>query len=186
MWEYSSELKNMFTELKNPKRSSAVDKIKWKKNQWTWRQSSAIQSIRETTLQSCLTLCDPVDCSNHVPLPMGFFWQEHWSGLPCPPLGGLPDPGIKQASPASPSLGKPPGKHGNYKVTQGDYMVTHGNYKVKTHHRHTEDKKERIQAHHHRKPSNHRRERGKNIETRELQNSQKTINKITVVSPYLK
>ena len=34
---------------------------------------------------------------------MGFSRQEYWSGLPCPPPGGLPDPGIMPASPASPS-----------------------------------------------------------------------------------
>ena len=28
-------------------------------------------------------------------LSMGFSRQEHWSGLPCPPPGDLPDPGIK-------------------------------------------------------------------------------------------
>ena len=26
---------------------------------------------------------------------MGFSRQEYWSGLPCPPLGDLPNPGIK-------------------------------------------------------------------------------------------
>ena len=31
---------------------------------------------------------------------MGFSGQEYWSGLPCPPPGGLPDPGIKPGSPA--------------------------------------------------------------------------------------
>ena len=30
---------------------------------------------------------------------MGFSRQEHWSGLPCPPPGHLPDPGIKPRSP---------------------------------------------------------------------------------------
>ena len=39
-----------------------------------------------------------------VPLPMGFSRQEYWSGLPCPPPGGLPDPGIKPASLMSPAL----------------------------------------------------------------------------------
>ena len=29
---------------------------------------------------------------------MGFSRQEYWSGLPCPPLEDLPDPGIKPAS----------------------------------------------------------------------------------------
>ena len=31
---------------------------------------------------------------------MGFSRQEYWSGLPCPPPGDLPDPGIKPESPA--------------------------------------------------------------------------------------
>ena len=35
---------------------------------------------------------------------MGFSRQEHWSGWPCPPLGGLPDPGIEPSSPVSPAL----------------------------------------------------------------------------------
>ena len=30
---------------------------------------------------------------------MGFSRQEYWSGLPCPPPGDLPDPGIKSVSP---------------------------------------------------------------------------------------
>ena len=30
---------------------------------------------------------------------MGFSRQEHWSGLPCPPPGDLPHPGIKPRSP---------------------------------------------------------------------------------------
>ena len=32
--------------------------------------------------------------------PWGFSRQEYWNGLPCPPLGDLPDPGIKPRSPA--------------------------------------------------------------------------------------
>ena len=35
---------------------------------------------------------------------MGFFRQEYWSGLPCPPPGDLPDPGIKPMSPVAPAL----------------------------------------------------------------------------------
>ena len=38
------------------------------------------------------------------PLSMGFSWQEHWSGLPSPPAGDLPQPGIELASPVSPAL----------------------------------------------------------------------------------
>ena len=39
-----------------------------------------------------------------APLPMGFSWQEYWSGLPFPPPGDLPDPNIKPMSSASPPL----------------------------------------------------------------------------------
>ena len=39
-----------------------------------------------------------------VSLSMGFSRLEYWSGLPCPPPGDLPNPGIKPASPASSAL----------------------------------------------------------------------------------
>ena len=45
--------------------------------------------------------------------PWGFSRQEHWSGLPCPPPGDLPNPGIKPRSPTlqTDSLpSEPPGK----------------------------------------------------------------------------
>ena len=39
-----------------------------------------------------------------APLSMGFSRQEHWSGLPRPPPGDLPDPGTEPASFTSPAL----------------------------------------------------------------------------------
>ena len=33
--------------------------------------------------------------AHQAPLSMGFSRQEYWSGLPCPPLGDLPDQGIE-------------------------------------------------------------------------------------------
>ena len=39
-----------------------------------------------------------------TPLSMGFFWQEYWSGLPCPPPGVLFNPGIEPVAPMSPAL----------------------------------------------------------------------------------
>ena len=63
--------------------------------------------------ESCLTLCDPMDCSLQAPLSMGFSRLEYWSGLPFPPPGYLPNPGIKPGSPAlqaDPLLPEPPGK----------------------------------------------------------------------------
>ena len=40
-----------------------------------------------------------MDCSLPAPLSMGFSRQEYWSGLPCPPPGDLPNPGIEPRSP---------------------------------------------------------------------------------------
>ena len=36
------------------------------------------------SLQSCPTLCDPIDGSHQAPPSQGFSRQEHWSGLPFP------------------------------------------------------------------------------------------------------
>ena len=42
----------------------------------------------------------PWSIACQVPLSVGFSRQERWSGLPCPPLGDLPDPGTEPASSA--------------------------------------------------------------------------------------
>ena len=42
--------------------------------------------------------------ARQAPLSMGFSRQEYWSGLPCPPPGNLPDPGIEPTSLTSPAL----------------------------------------------------------------------------------
>ena len=66
---------------------------------------------------SCVQLCmAPWSIAHQAPLPTGFLQQESWSGLPFPPPGDLPDPGIKPSSPVSPALPgrfftpEPPGK----------------------------------------------------------------------------
>ena len=46
----------------------------------------------------------PWTVTHQAPLSMGFSRQEHWSGLPCPPPGDLPDPGIEPTSLMSPLL----------------------------------------------------------------------------------
>ena len=50
------------------------------------------------SLQLCLILCDPMDCSPPGFSVHGFSRQEHWSGLPSPPPGDLPNPGIQPRS----------------------------------------------------------------------------------------
>ena len=56
------------------------------------------------SLQSCLTLCDPMDCSGQAPLSMGFSRQEYWSGLLFLPPGDLPNPGTEPTTSVSPAL----------------------------------------------------------------------------------
>ena len=46
-------------------------------------QCMKVKNESEVT-QSCPTPSDPMDCSLQAPPPMGFFRQEHWSGLPLP------------------------------------------------------------------------------------------------------
>ena len=48
--------------------------------------------------------CTPWTVAHQTPLSMGFSRQEYWSGLPCPPPGALPDPGIEPTSLMSPAL----------------------------------------------------------------------------------
>ena len=46
----------------------------------------------------------PWTVAHQAPLSMEFSRQEHWSKLPFPPSGDLPDPGIKPTSPVSSAL----------------------------------------------------------------------------------
>ena len=54
---------------------------------------------------SCVQIfATPWTVACQAPLSMGFSRKEHWSGLPCPPPGNLPDSGIELASLTSPAL----------------------------------------------------------------------------------
>ena len=44
------------------------------------------------------------DCDPQAPLSVGVCRQEYWSGMPCPPPGDLPHPGIEPVSLTSPAL----------------------------------------------------------------------------------
>ena len=59
----------------------------------------------------CVCVCSvvsdsvaPLTVACQAPLSMGLFRQEYWSGLPFPPPGDPPNPGIEPASPVSPEL----------------------------------------------------------------------------------
>ena len=49
-------------------------------------------------LLSCPTPVIPWTVAPRASLSMGFSRQEYWSGLPCPPTGDLPGPGIGRTS----------------------------------------------------------------------------------------
>ena len=58
--------------------------------------------VNVLVVQSCLTICDPMECSHQAPLnSTEFSKQEYWSGLPFPAPEELLHPGIKPWSPAS-------------------------------------------------------------------------------------
>ena len=55
----------------------------------------------------------PWTVAHQALLSIGFSSQEYWSGLPFPPPGDLPDPGIEPTSPALTGgffITEPPGK----------------------------------------------------------------------------
>ena len=70
-------------------------------------------------VHACTHLClfvTPWTVARQALLSIGFFREEYWSGLPCPPPRDLPNPGIEPEFPASPALAggffttAPPGK----------------------------------------------------------------------------
>ena len=63
----------------------------------------------------------PWTVAHEAPLPMRFLKQEYWSGLPFPPPGHLPDPGIEPASLASPALA------GGFFTTSATWKYLHKN-----------------------------------------------------------
>ena len=74
-------------------------------NIYTFIYSLYIHVCLVCSILRCSTVSDsatPWTVACQAPLSMGFSGQEFWSGLPCPPSGGLPgdlpDPGIEFAS----------------------------------------------------------------------------------------
>ena len=71
-----------------------------------------MQSFKQLLLQlSLCCVCSVVSNSavpwtvaRQAPLSMGFSRQEYWSGLPFPPSGGLPNPGMEPTSLKSAAL----------------------------------------------------------------------------------
>ena len=77
-----------------------------------WSKGFSIQRNRRITGKrgsvqslSCVRLFEtPRTAGRQASLSVGFSRQEYWSGLPCPPPGDLPNPGIELTSLTSPAL----------------------------------------------------------------------------------
>ena len=92
---------------------------------WTAAQIHALSSCisliyNVLVAQSCLTLCNSMDCIAHqAPLSMELSRQQYWSTYPFPSLEDLPKPGIEPMSP-SPQADSLP-SHGTTKPTHCKY-----------------------------------------------------------------
>ena len=84
-----------------------------------WRLGKHDCRLCAKSLQSCPILCDPIDCSHRLLCPWDSNRRESWSGLPCPPPGDLPDPGIEPLSLMSPALA-------------GGFFTTHAAWEAQT------------------------------------------------------
>ena len=70
-----------------------------------WGHAHVLNLCSCTQLLSHLRLfVTPWTIACQAPLSLGFSRQEYWRGLPFPPPGDLPDPGIKPTSLVSPAL----------------------------------------------------------------------------------
>ena len=62
--------------------------------------AGVVERKKMKSLSRVRLFATPLTVAHRAPLSMGFSRQEHWSGLPFPSPGDLPDPGIELASPA--------------------------------------------------------------------------------------
>ena len=81
-------------------------------------QSSITMCLCPSLSRVCL-FATPWTIAPQAPRSMGFSRQEHWSGLPRPSAGDIPDPGIEPRSPAFQTDSLPselPGNHKNHQT----------------------------------------------------------------------
>ena len=82
------------------------------KGNWAGSMQDPLDHFCKSSVYSCMLsrfsrvqlFATPWTIALQAPLSMGFSRQEYCSGLPCPPPGDLPNPGIELASLPSPAL----------------------------------------------------------------------------------
>ena len=85
----------------------------WHKMELCWLQAHNYK-VKVKSLSRVWLFATPWTVAYQAPLSMGFSRQEHWSALPFPSPGDLPDPGIEPGSSAFQAdalLSEPPVKH---------------------------------------------------------------------------
>ena len=65
----------------------------------------------------------PQTVAHQAPLSVGFSRQEYWSGLPRPPPGDLPNPGIQRTSPALQADSLPLSHVESCSIMQGNHVI---------------------------------------------------------------
>ena len=91
-------------------------------------QSRKLAGSHARLLSRVWLFAAPWTAAHQAPLCLGFSRQEHWSGLPFPPPGDLPHPGIDPPPPACPALAggffttAPPGKP-TQNLTRSTYIT---------------------------------------------------------------
>ena len=91
-----------FYQYKNKKGRYVSKEINKKKENLN---NVVVARARVLSCFSHVRLCAiPWTVTRQAPLSMGFSRQEYWSGLPCPPPGDIPEPGIEAAPLRSPAL----------------------------------------------------------------------------------
>ena len=73
-------------------------------------EEETCECVHAESLQSFLTLCNPITVTSQTPLSMGFSRQKYWNGLPFLSPGDLPNPALQADFIAEPP-GKPKRKH---------------------------------------------------------------------------
>ena len=91
--------------------------VAWKVNKVTVCVCVSVLSC----FSSVWLLVTPWTVAHQDPLSRGFSKQEYWSGLPWPPPGDLPDPGIEPLSLMSPAL-------------EGKFLTTSTTWEAQSHH----------------------------------------------------
>ena len=81
--------------------------VLWRKQGKTVGEYCSVLCVHAKSLQSCPALCNPMNFNLPGSSVHGILQEEYLSGLPFPPPGYPPDPGIEPVSLTSPTLSLP-------------------------------------------------------------------------------